>query len=265
MTRFNPCVPIVVGDLHGHFARIAALDRMLPPGVPLLQVGDFGWYPWNVARWMTVAAALDHDVFVVDGNHECHDDLPHDAEGPVQLATRLWFVPRGTVLEWGGLRIGCLGGAASIDRAKRTEGVDWFAAENLRERDIARAAAWSAIDLMVTHTPPEWLIQRHITVRDRLAQGLPVDFVDPNAAMVERLWYQHGCPPLISGHLHRHITECGVWSLTIDEAVDTARVLRWARGKRARRELDVLTRDLAAKWPDVTPIPRLPRSQRRLD
>jgi hypothetical protein len=62
--------------------------------------------------------------------------------------------PRGTRWTWHGLTWLALGGATSLDRVGRTEGVSWWPEEALTIADADRAVAGGPVDVMVTHDAP---------------------------------------------------------------------------------------------------------------
>lgn len=211
----------LLGDLHGDPTALIRLDQLLSPAVPIIQVGDFGWYPKLLAQWEAVGASLHRRVYWIRGNHEHYPSMPWlNNATSVEVASNIWFVPDGHVLEIAGHRIGCLGGAASIDYQFRTLGVDWFRDENITEQQAARALAWTDIDLMVTHVPPQCTISESANPLARHQFGVATEWRDHNADVVETVWNAHGCPPLVCGHMHyAHTSAAGVRILGINEAM----------------------------------------------
>lgn len=108
-----------------------------------MQVGDFGWYPGLLEQWRTVGASLQRPLYWIRGNHEHYPGMPWlNAPAPVEVAPNIYFAPDGCVLHLSGLRIGCPGGAASIDYPYRHLGViqpDQQAAVWRADRRSARA------------------------------------------------------------------------------------------------------------------------------
>lgn len=159
----NPERVTVVGDVHAEngWGRHVVKEAARAGSQVLVAAGDFG-------VWRTLGAFLDHvdrwcertgvPVLFVDGNHE---DFEHLATFAVDPATGLrpvrpWIahVPRAHRWTWRGLVWMGLGGAVSVDRHRRTPGVDWFAAEELTYADTVRAVAGGPVDVMVTHDAP---------------------------------------------------------------------------------------------------------------
>ena len=158
---------LVAGDVHGSPAHLQhAATHALRNGITtILQVGDFWLYDderlrIKVDRMLGNAAKQHgHDpedlrVYFCDGNHENYNVLDPRAGGPVHLSRNVTYMPRGTTLELHGHKVGFLGGAASIDRDWRTEGVSWWPEERMSHADIERALNMGALDVLVTHEAP---------------------------------------------------------------------------------------------------------------
>jgi len=216
----NPGIALL-GDLHGDPRALVRLDQQLPPDVPIIQVGDFGWYPDRVATWNSVGTALSRLVYWIRGNHEHYPIMPwlNDLT-PVVVAPNILFVPDGQILELNGLRVGCLGGAASIDYRFRTLNKDWFLDENITVEQAARTEAWQQIDLMVTHVPPQCTISESANPLVRHHFGVSADWRDQNADTVQSIWERMSRPPLVCGHMHYAFTGSdGVRVLDINESL----------------------------------------------
>ncbi len=216
----NPSLALL-GDLHGDPHALVRLDRLLPPHVPVIQVGDFGWYPDRIPTWTSVGTALSRPVYWIRGNHEHYPAMPWlNAEQPVEVAPNILFVPDGHILELNGLRIGCLGGAASIDYRFRTLNSDWFLDENITVEQVARTESWERIDLMVTHVPPQRTISESANPLVRHHFGVSAEWRDRNADIVESVWERLSRPPLVCGHMHYAFTSAdGVRVLDINESL----------------------------------------------
>ena len=97
--------------------------------------------------------------------------------------------------------------------------MDWFHDENITAEQADRARAWTNIDLMVTHVPPQSVITASANPVNKLQFGVSIDWRDANADVVEDVWRHVGCPPLVCGHMHYAFTSTdGVRILDIDEA-----------------------------------------------
>lgn len=102
-------------------------------------------------------------LLFVDGNHECFPRLyeyeiqPH---GLRQLRDNIWHLPRGFRWDWDGVKFLALGGAHSVDRQMRQEGVSWWHEETIPYRLAMEVAYAGPADVMVTHDCPSdvpWL------------------------------------------------------------------------------------------------------------
>ena len=128
----------LIGDIHGDFV---ALENILEGVDYSVQVGDYG-----IGFGSNPPAKTNHRF--IRGNHdnlsECKDY--HN------------FIPDGTVEDTIHGKIMFVGGAWSIDRAWRTEGLDWWADEQ-----VSNGKASELIDLyeqvkptiMITHDIPK--------------------------------------------------------------------------------------------------------------
>ena len=208
-----------VGDLHGEFQALEALALTAAPDDIIIQVGDFGIWPYTQARWQ-----LSRDVYFVDGNHDHIPSLPLHALAPVEVWPHAWYVPRGVVLNLLGRRVLFCGGSKSLDRAWRPKNSTqhgWFEEEQLTMNDVARArehVGAEVIDLMITHAPPDSVIRHNFSEEGlRFFGHNPKQWVDESARLVEELWLTIGKPPLVCGHMHRSVADNGCTILDINE------------------------------------------------
>lgn len=143
-----------------------------------------------------------------------------NAAHPVEVAPNMFFVPDGQLLELNGVRVGCLGGAASIDYRFRTLNADWFLDENITLEQAARTDSWEWIDLMITHVPPQRTIADSASPLVRHHFGVPTDWRDHNGDVVEAVWERIARPPLVCGYMHDSFeSPDGVRVLNINESM----------------------------------------------
>lgn len=124
----------------------------------ILQVGDFGYWP-NVIEgdpyFLEIvsrnAEIEDIPVYFIDGNHEHHDYLDHDAEDFIEVEPGIFYIPRGHKWTWGLTDYIGLGGAFSIDRARRVKHESWFPEEEPNQSQIDRALSAGTADIIVSH------------------------------------------------------------------------------------------------------------------
>ena len=165
-----------IGDIHGRWDDLYRDVQLLTDAGAemLIQVGDFGC--WHPDKHMSVAYTWDDlklavPVHWIDGNHE---DFPFlqsmvewDLPEPQPVAENLIYIPRGTILELGGLRFGFLGGAASVDRMQRILGRDWFPEELPSYAEAMRLANGpGTLDVMVCHDCPEEAADPLVRIKD---------------------------------------------------------------------------------------------------
>jgi predicted phosphodiesterase len=202
-----------LGDIHGWFRRLHHVLEELPEDVPLIQVGDFGCWPQFRDQWK----APKRPIYFIDGNHDHHPTF-----SKLTVPTEVWpgatYVPRGTILELAGKRVGFLGGAHSVDYKSRTPQVDWFPELEVVTADQTSMLAGRNVDILVTHTAPHFIIKKHLDPFFlKRFFDLPLSYVDHSTVVIEELWENLGKPQLVCGHLHRRITDGTVRVLDINE------------------------------------------------
>lgn len=132
-----------IGDVHGLFDRYREIASAVPRSI---QVGDMGV---GFRGFDPAACSIGPEHRFIRGNHD-DPDRCSEVEG---------YIPDGSVLD----RIMCVGGASSIDRHVRTEGVDWWPHEELSIRQldgIVDKALLVEPEIMVTHECPESIARR---------------------------------------------------------------------------------------------------------
>jgi Calcineurin-like phosphoesterase len=158
----------IAGDWHGNSGwatrAVRKISGLLPADQPrvIVHLGDFGIWPGpGGQRYLSaVDAALSAahaELWFVDGNHEDFTQLARLRPGPdgrAQVTERIWYLPRGHRWRWHGRDWLALGGAVSLDRAGRTEGVDWWPEEVITPRQAASVIEAGPADVMVTHECP---------------------------------------------------------------------------------------------------------------
>ncbi|MHA2063470.1 MAG: metallophosphoesterase family protein [Candidatus Thorarchaeota archaeon] len=147
-----------VGDTHGYYEYLARISERTEAEI-VVQVGDLGILPkvgYNISPNLQFAKP----TYFIDGNHDDINYIEHKcfARGE-SLARGLYYLRRGGAEIWGGKRFSFLGGANSIDKHLRTEGVDWFREEIPSQSQISSFAA-STPDIVVTHTAPALVAHR---------------------------------------------------------------------------------------------------------
>lgn len=196
-----------LGDIHGSFMALQrAVDTAADAGaVALIQVGDFGFY--SRSRGQLKQCKFSIPVLWIDGNHEQHEIIPHSSDSLWQVHDNCVYVPRGLKVRLDGRDILFLGGAGSIDKDLRLrDGLHWSPLENITAEQMTRALNAGPADIVVTHTPPHPVIRAHFDPKQAAYFfGVPLDWKDPNAGLVEVLWDRLGRPLLFCGHMHRSV------------------------------------------------------------
>jgi len=186
---------LVVGDVHNEFGRLNALINHKRPDL-ILQCGDFGIWPnvpWGapVSNVKTQGAKL----LFCDGNHEDHWSLKERESD--ELAPNVFYMPRGSTYELDdGRTIMFMGGAESIDKHMRREGVDWFREEVITQSELDDLPD-KKIDIFITHTCPLEL------VHDML-KYYPEKQREPSNHALSALWQMYKPKLWIFGHWHHH-------------------------------------------------------------
>ena len=177
----------VTGDIHG-----AVFERFTPEAMPgedrwgaedkLIVLGDFGlvFYPDGEQfryerlleqKKLEYLEAKPYEILFIDGNHENFDRLFAETTeeerygGTVRRVGRnVFWLQRGQIYTIEGRTFFCMGGAYSIDKDFRKEGISWWARESPTEKEMENAsenliAAGRKADYILTHNCPQVFIQ----------------------------------------------------------------------------------------------------------
>jgi hypothetical protein len=248
----------VAGDWHGNLmwarARLADLGRQ---GITtLLHVGDFGVWPGPSGKRYLLgveeaAASSRVEVLVTPGNHEDWGRLTdlwsnprnrteNGVTRPLRLTEHVTVLPRGYRWTMDGRSFASLGGAASVDRRSRTEGVDWWPSEAITDGHVERVVHDGPADVLLTHESPDppWATPKVTQILDRNPMGWPEDalaYSRDSRRRVTKALLALRPHLLVHGHMHaadescvklpgaRHETR--VWSLGCDGEPGNIRLL----------------------------------------
>ncbi|GAA1230252.1 hypothetical protein JOF42_000373 [Microbacterium phyllosphaerae] len=203
---------VVCGDWHGSvgWARIVAgaLPALAPDVTTMLHLGDW-WMPPAEIDEIFAETGITR-IYVTNGNHEPWDEitplLNKHPGAAVRVSDLTWLLPRPARLTIGGRRVLSLGGAASVDRQSRIEGLTWWPDEAVSEGMVAEAVAGGPADLMLTHESPAGTPVR--PVREILRTNphrFPEVVLAESAASRARIgevWDAVHPELLVHGHLH---------------------------------------------------------------
>lgn len=220
---------LLAGDSHGdanYMQRV--LNRAChEDGIEaVIQMGDFGYgwafsqrkgtgekYDTFTAHVSKFAALADLPVYWLPGNHENYDALEElvarlepQPNGTYEIEPNVFYIPRGTVLEFGGLKFLCCGGACSVDQAYRILGQSYWTQELITSADIDRCIDAGPVDVVLTHDFP-WectVIDRHLSPSwGEKAQRETIQ----GRMNVSAILNASGASNLFHGHLHLRYNE----------------------------------------------------------
>ena len=167
----------VTGDTHGEIGRFLDNnmgDRGWCADDTLIVCGDFGFVFGGGRREIEALDYLETKSYTVcfcDGNHENFhrlDSYPVEEwnGGRVhRIRKNVLHLMRGQVFDIGTTSVFTMGGAYSIDRYMREEGVSFWREEIPSDEDYRTAteslsARGNAVDIIITHTAPAEIIRR---------------------------------------------------------------------------------------------------------
>lgn len=201
---------VYIGDLHGNFDFIRWwLKAHQIKNCTLIQVGDFGigFKPNTEDRILQSIneelSERESTLLVIRGNHDnpSYFDGKHDYEF-------IKFLPDYTTMEIDGLNHLFIGGALSIDRRVRTEGIDYWKNEGF-VKDLDKISELKDIDVVVTHTAPNFVepfgfngIVAHYAEND---PTLLEDLTEERKLLNEvfdKLWEKNNIQYHFYGHFH---------------------------------------------------------------
>ena len=202
---------LFLGDHHGAWSQIFdILDAKKISDCYLISVGDSGIGFTNKDKQQRINEKLNNKfkdrniIFLsIRGNHDDPDFF--QGEDRVFLSN-FELIEDYTIAEYGDKKIQFIGGATSIDRTARSEGISYWEGEVLNfERDKCQE-----VDILVTHTAPSWCFPQQF---NEMVYGwaredafLIEDLTDERAIMDEICKM---CKPRLHlyGHFHSSWTE----------------------------------------------------------
>jgi predicted phosphodiesterase len=175
-----------IGDVHGQVElyqnRIAQIRKSDPEAITF-QVGDFGLG----FKGVNMPQVTENDYFI-SGNH---DDSLICEKSPHFLGD---FGCR----EFRGVKVFWVSGAMSTDRQYRTEGIDWWAYEELTYEELDEAAKLFIAEkpqLVITHDCP-------MQVRERMLWQHRPSGITVQA--LTQMFHSHQPKRWVFGHHHFH-------------------------------------------------------------
>ena len=206
---------IVCGDIHGYWRYLNTLINKKKPTL-ILQCGDWGFFPHHARKAFTKngvrysgfdpwgVKAHNTKVIFCPGNHDCWWDLQlwDDLELP-EMYHNVFYAKRGTTYTLPDGRVVLfMGGAASIDKASRTIGIDWWPEEmisiselyKLEERELEN------VDIIISHTCPQEF--NPLLNPKKPYNGWEYKFHDSSQEVLSELLYMYKPSLWYFGHFH---------------------------------------------------------------
>ncbi len=202
----------VCGDWHGNQWWAQTISRALPNVAPdvttLFHLGDW-WMPPPAVDEIFAETSITR-FCVTLGNHEQWDEITpllekHPGEA-VQVSELTWILPRPARLTISGRSVLSLGGASSVDREFRQEGVTWWPDEAITDAQVAEAISGGPADLMLTHESPAGTPVR--AVREILRNNphrftkAALETSSASRARLSKVWDAVRPELLAHGHMH---------------------------------------------------------------
>lgn len=160
---------LAAGDIHGRLAQVAYLAEVLETRQvdAVAAVGDTGylWHTEYIAALQELATRFGILFYWCDGNHDDHTliarlmgALGADGTAPVALwpdtAPDVLYVPRGAIVDFGGVRAMFVGGAISVDRTARRDFIEHWPEEALTYAQVYAACENGPVDILFSHDVP---------------------------------------------------------------------------------------------------------------
>lgn len=170
----------------------------------LIILGDAAIIWSEKENYLSDYYCLGPTVLFIDGNHENFELLNSfpvvEFKGAKchKLHQMVYHVMRGEILNINGLSFFCMGGATSIDKARRINRVSWWEEENITNSDILNGLnnlekVDYKVDYVLTHCAPSFVVKKMFNYS-----------VDPNTTILERFESQINYKHWLFGHYHEN-------------------------------------------------------------
>lgn len=183
---------IVTGDIHADFGKLNELINKKKPKI-VICCGDFGYWPRFPWFNENVIKTQGAKIYWCDGNHEDHWSLAQRESN--EILPDVFYMSRGSTLVLPDGRTAMfMGGAESIDKNVRTEGLDWFREEIITQKDLYDLPDVK-VDIFITHTCPVELVHD-------LTQFYPEKGIEPSNYALSELRKKYKPDLWFFGHWH---------------------------------------------------------------
>lgn len=176
---------LITGDIHGDLDINRLSNKNWSKGQQLTKedyliiLGDFGINIYNknqYSDWISWLNDQPWTTLFVDGNHENFPwldslEVKEWNSGKVGIArSNIFHLRRGEVYKINDSTVFTMGGATSIDRSRRTEGINWWKEEIPSATEIDYAVenlnkVNNKVDIVLTHTMPTVAANKFISER----------------------------------------------------------------------------------------------------
>lgn len=196
----------LLGDIHGFTSPITRwINELSSEGDTLIQVGDagFGWVSKNVWEYLgSVAKKKNVNILIIRGNHD--DPAPFRDN---YKTGNLECIPDYTYRTIEGLDFLFIGGAISIDRFDRTQGINYWEDEVV-DYDLNKIV--DGASYVVTHTLPSLfeLMLNSRSILDNYSKNDPtlLDDLKEEREYMNNVYYKlssmKNIKKWIGGHFH---------------------------------------------------------------
>lgn len=237
---------MLAGDWHGNLKwGLHCVTEADEHGCTLMyHLGDFGIWPNEDEYLDSIQYRLETNyirMIVIPGNHEDYDRLhswPINDAGFYEQPEHpnIWYAPRGHVWVHSGKVVAALGGAFSIDKGWRYEGISWWPQEEITIEDVEALSTnlnGRKVDLFLSHDCPDGVVPSPLVNKQFT---LPQDLEDESLRQrqILRLAVDIAKPTLlVHGHWHKKMRgklsganyDTEVWGLNMDGSRDNIRVV----------------------------------------
>ncbi len=161
---------IILGDIHNDYKSLKIFQEKYSNDFNgIIQVGDFG-YGFSYEKSMQNDKLLHKDskflknssddfkIYFIRGNHDNKNKILEDVKSNI-FNDCIEYIPDGIIKKIGNKNCLFIGGAGSIDRESRLEGVSWWANETLNHEEMnniidAIKNNKEKIDYVISHDCP---------------------------------------------------------------------------------------------------------------
>lgn len=222
----------ILGDLHGQYEILLKICRLMPEKSLIVQVGDWG-LGFSVGQYQiailkeckNILHKKQSNVYVIRGNHDNPSMFP-------QIQENIHFLKDYAYKTINNQTWLFVGGATSIDRDMRTQGISWWPNEIV---EYAPEKINQKCDVLILHSSPEScfphdsernlrkIIDRYVPPIPALKEEMYKDLVTERHKL-ERVFKKSQPSKLFYGHFHlsnkERIGNCETQLLDINKWVE---------------------------------------------